>query len=70
MYIVVGWFRHADLALAMLEHTDYPSIGYNFANVLEPATENLWELQDAPFEGIYMYILKGLFDRGREGGLS
>ena len=42
------------VALAVLEQTDYPSIGYSFANSLEPATTNLWELPDAPAEGTGM----------------
>lgn len=41
-------------ALAVLEQTDYPSIGYEFANSLEPASDNLWELPDAPAEGTGM----------------
>jgi len=43
-----------DLSLAILEQTDYPSIGYMFANTLEPASENLWELLDAFSEGTGM----------------
>ena len=43
-----------DTALAILMQTDYPSIGYNFANGKEEATENLWELPDADMEGIGM----------------
>jgi alpha-L-rhamnosidase len=31
-----------DLALAILEKTDYPSFGYMRYNTLEPATSNLW----------------------------
>lgn len=42
---------HEDTALAILEQTDYPSIGHMFANSLEPASENLWELMDAFVEG-------------------
>jgi hypothetical protein len=45
---------HEDTALAVLEQTTYPSIGYYFANKYEPATENLWELMDAPYEGTGM----------------
>jgi alpha-L-rhamnosidase len=30
-----------DIALAVLEKTDYPSFGYMFSNKLEPATENV-----------------------------
>jgi hypothetical protein len=41
----------ADMSLSILLQLDYPSIGYGFANSLEPASESLWELQDAPFEG-------------------
>ena len=43
-----------DLSLTLLENVDYPSIGYYFANTLEAATTNLWELPDAPFEGTGM----------------
>ena len=32
----------------------YPSFGYEATNTLEPATYNLWELTDAPFEGTGM----------------
>ena len=39
-----------DIALAVLEKTDYPSFGFMFANTFEPATENMWELMDAPYE--------------------
>jgi hypothetical protein len=42
---------HEDQALANLENTDYPSIGYFFANEYEPATSNLWELTDGFHEG-------------------
>jgi alpha-L-rhamnosidase len=42
------------LSLDILEQTDYPSLGYFFANPLEKATENLWELPDAPAEGTGM----------------
>jgi hypothetical protein len=45
---------HEDTALAVLEQTDYPSMGYYFANKYEPASENLWELNDAPYEGTGM----------------
>eukprot|EP01059_Diplonema_ambulator_P025061 TRINITY_DN42041_c0_g1_i1.p1 TRINITY_DN42041_c0_g1~~TRINITY_DN42041_c0_g1_i1.p1 ORF type:complete len:985 (+),score=274.39 TRINITY_DN42041_c0_g1_i1:1943-4897(+) len=45
---------HASDALAVLETTTYPSVGYMVANTLEPATENLWELMDSPFEGTGM----------------
>ena len=41
-------------ALNILSKTDYPSIGYYFANGEEPATENLWELPDANREGTGM----------------
>ena len=34
----------AERALAVLLRTDYPSIGYNFANGKETATTNLWEV--------------------------
>lgn len=41
----------ADLALAMLQKRSYPSYGYMYFNDLEPASECMWELPDAPFEG-------------------
>eukprot|EP01063_Lacrimia_lanifica_P034984 TRINITY_DN6576_c0_g2_i1.p1 TRINITY_DN6576_c0_g2~~TRINITY_DN6576_c0_g2_i1.p1 ORF type:complete len:1005 (+),score=96.11 TRINITY_DN6576_c0_g2_i1:61-3075(+) len=44
----------AELGLAVLEQTDYPSIGYFLSNSYEPASENLWELLDAPKQGIAM----------------
>jgi len=40
-----------DIALAVLEKTDYPSFGFMRYNTLEPATSNLWELLDAPYQG-------------------
>lgn len=40
----------ADVGLAMLLKTDYPSFGYSLVNELEPAT-TIWELYDAPYEG-------------------
>lgn len=43
-----------DLAMSLLQQTDYPSIGYYFANNMEPASENLWELPDALGEGTGM----------------
>ena len=46
--------NQSSVALGVLSQTDYPSIGYYFANADEPATENLWELPDAPREGIGM----------------
>ncbi len=36
-----------DVALRMLNRTEYPSFGYQITNSLEPAT-SLWECQDAP----------------------
>eukprot|EP01062_Namystynia_karyoxenos_P058419 TRINITY_DN4996_c0_g1_i2.p1 TRINITY_DN4996_c0_g1~~TRINITY_DN4996_c0_g1_i2.p1 ORF type:complete len:1162 (+),score=273.79 TRINITY_DN4996_c0_g1_i2:93-3488(+) len=41
-------------ALALLEQTDYPSVGYMFANPDEKASENLWEIPDANREGTGM----------------
>ena len=38
----------------MVLNTDYPSIGFLFANQWEPATENLWELMDGYSEGTGM----------------
>ena len=60
--IIGNKFLHAGLAaaghhgdaLALLEQTTYPSFGYQFANTLEPASENIWELWDSPFEGTGM----------------
>jgi hypothetical protein len=60
--IIGGKFLHDALkaggqeetALALLEQTDYPSLGYFFANAMEPATTNLWELPDALAEGTGM----------------
>ena len=46
--------KKSDVALSVLSKTDYPSIGFYFANSEEPATENLWELPDALREGIGM----------------
>jgi alpha-L-rhamnosidase len=45
---------HKDVALKVLETTDYPGFGFMFSNTMEPATENLWELFDAPYEGVGM----------------
>jgi hypothetical protein len=45
---------HKDVALKVLETTDYPGFGFMFSNTMEPATENLWELMDAPYEGVGM----------------
>jgi len=68
---------HADLALAMLKRKDYPSYGYMYFNVLEPAKECMWELPDAPFEGTgmnsrnhHMYSSVGHYLITRVGGLS
>ena len=60
--IIGGKFLHDSLkaagheatALALLEQTDYPSLGFFFANTMEPATTNLWELPDALAEGTGM----------------
>ena len=43
--------KRADIALGVLSQTDYPSIGYYFANPDEPAIESLWEIADANKEG-------------------
>jgi hypothetical protein len=40
----------ADVALAILQRTDYPSFGWAINHPLEPATTT-WELYDAPQEG-------------------
>ena len=40
-----------DVAVAVLERTDYPSFGFMRYNTLEPATSNMWELLDSPFQG-------------------
>ena len=39
--------NRTDVALRMLNRTDYPSFGYQITNALEPAT-SLWECQDEP----------------------
>ena len=54
LYDVLRQGGYENVALDILEQTDYPSIGYMFANPLEKATENLWELPDAPAEGTGM----------------
>ncbi|EOD26424.1 hypothetical protein EMIHUDRAFT_100487 [Emiliania huxleyi CCMP1516] len=54
LFDVLDQAQAHDAALAVLSQTDYPSIGYYFANSLEPATANLWELPDAPAEGTGM----------------
>jgi len=41
----------AELALSMLKRKAYPSYGYMYFNDLEPATEGMWELPDAPYQG-------------------
>ncbi len=45
---------HEEVALALLEQTDYPSMGFMRSNEYEPATANLWELNDAYHEGTGM----------------
>merc|ERR1711871_64032 len=45
---------HEKTALDILMQTDYPSIGFYFADDKEQATENLWELPDALVEGTGM----------------
>ena len=45
---------HEETALSLLSQTDYPSIGFYFANAMEPASTNLWELPDAVNEGVGM----------------
>ena len=44
LFTVLDAHGEADRALAVLLRTDYPSIGYNFANGKEAATTNLWEV--------------------------
>ena len=44
-------FGYQQDALAILEATDYPSIGFMITNTMEPATSNVWELIDGPYEG-------------------
>lgn len=44
----------ADVAHSMLTRKSYPSFGYMFFNEFENATENMWELPDAPFQGTTM----------------
>ena len=43
-----------DVALSVLEKTDYPSLGFMAYNKYEKATENTWELWDAYTEGTGM----------------
>lgn len=50
LFEVLGNHGMADVALSMLEETDYPSVGFQFANSLEPATANVWEVFNAPVE--------------------
>ena len=56
---IVGWKTmlealtangRTDVALAMLQQTSYPSIGYMLQNAYEPAT-TIWELWDSDKEG-------------------
>ena len=54
MYDVLKEGGSENLALSLLENVDYPSIGFYFANAMEKATENLWELPDALVEGTGM----------------
>eukprot|EP00039_Didymoeca_costata_P007980 m.106752 g.106752 ORF g.106752 m.106752 type:complete len:1146 (-) comp13901_c0_seq1:23-3460(-) len=54
LYPVLAAMGRQDLALTMLEGTDYPSIGFMAYNKQEPATENLWELWDSLAEGTGM----------------
>jgi len=54
LFFALAGMGRKDTALAVLEQIDYPSIGYMAHNTLEPASENLWELLDAPFEGTGM----------------
>ena len=54
LYDVLKDGGHESVSLDLLEQTDYPSLGYFFANTLEKATENLWEIPDAPAEGTGM----------------
>lgn len=54
LFSALAGMGRKDTALAVLEQVDYPSLGYMAYNTLEPATENLWELPDAPFEGTGM----------------
>ena len=54
MYDVLKEGGSENLSLSLLENVDYPSIGFYFANAMEKATENLWELPDALVEGTGM----------------
>ena len=54
LFDVLSDMDEHDTAFSVLSKTDYPSIGYYFANGEEPATENLWELPDANREGTGM----------------
>ena len=50
LFEVLPALGYADVALATLLRTDYPSFGYSLSNDVEPAT-SIWEVFDAPFEG-------------------
>ena len=54
LFDVLDAAEQHDAALSVLLQTSYPSIGFYFANELEQASENLWELPDALAEGIGM----------------
>lgn len=54
LFSALAGIGRKDTALQILEQVDYPSLGYMAYNTLEPATENLWELPDGPFEGTGM----------------
>lgn len=53
LYEVLPKLGRADLALATLLRTDYPSFGYQIQNENEPAT-TIWEVYDADVEGSSM----------------
>lgn len=54
LWDVLGHHGAAALASAMLRRRDYPSFGYMYFNSLEPASESMWELPDAPYQGSAM----------------
>lgn len=54
LFDVLANHGHVELAVEMLKSKTYPSYGYMFFNALEPARESMWELPNAPFQGVGM----------------
>ena len=52
LFDVLSENGHKNLTLRMLAKRDYPSYGYMYFNKFEPAVECMWEIPDAPFQGI------------------